>query len=164
MRKPYLILLTLFAFMLLACGGGSNTQQSTLSDEQISTEEKSLVGSWTGIWIQNDVHYNSQLPEVNCEGITYWDPEFHRSEGGVEWSLRFTIDEENNLNIADGGEDKIILQGDKKISFETEWNCNRVVKWTGEISDDFKNMSGRWEIHHPSYNLMSSGNWRVRKY
>jgi hypothetical protein len=164
MKKLIVVLLPLIAFLFLACGG-ENTEQSTdTTNMQFENEEESIVGSWSGTWIQNEVHYNTKLPEANCEGINVWDPEFHESEGGVDWGLSFYIDENNVLNIVDGGEDRIVFKGDYAFSFETEWNCNRVIKWNGIFSEDFRNIQGNWEMHHPAYNLMSSGTWRASKF
>jgi hypothetical protein len=166
MKKFFLILIPMFAFLLLACGSDAEdtTQKTDSVNEQIESEEKSIVGSWTGTWIQDEVHYETELPEGNCEDVEYWDPESHKSEGGVDWPLQFYINEENSLNIVNGGEGKIVFKSDYEFSFETEWNCNRVVKWSGNFSEDFENIEGHWEIHHPIYELMSSGTWNAGRF
>ncbi len=159
--KLFFLILPLFSFLLLACG---NDEEEIEVFEEVEVQEKTLLGGWNGLWIQEEVHYDTKLPEGNCDEVEFWDPEFHRSEGGVEWALNFTVNENNFVNISDGGEGELSFKGAYEISFETEWNCNRTIKWSGNVSEDFNNIEGHWELHHPIYELMSSGAWSVNRF
>ncbi|MFA5633990.1 MAG: hypothetical protein WC973_02440 [Candidatus Dojkabacteria bacterium] len=177
MKKKYLlvvsvlvalVILLFISLKLIFKGDGVSMflRTNPISEEhRVKSEERSLCGQWRIIRVLQNLYIgetegDASTSEPDQKG--HWDPRNERNLIGERVELFFWVYPGNLLRTEEGIETDIVLSK-YKVYFETEWVYSRTIKWVGEVDEDFKVISGTWEMISPDRGTIASGEWNGEK-
>jgi len=124
-------------------------------------EMEEITGDWEGALVLEAVHYSGQI----TLGGTVYDADNDRADIGKEVPFGFPIQQDEQggyytdspyireFNIS--GREFFLSSGS---DFEGGY-----VKYLGTFDEEWKTISGTFEVGHTDYGMLASGRWRVRK-